>query len=115
MKVKEENFIRLKSLAQKLELPSFLGKSLLYSIAIRMKMAGTHGNHYLLKSLQALLMILPQNQAYFALYNRLKCLNLPSMFSDEIPESDQVEDEKEDMGEYLKIFDKTADILNKNP
>ena len=78
-------------------------------------MTDTEKNYYLLKSLQALLMIIPQDQAYFSLYNRLKCLNIPIIFSDEVPKSFDVDDDKEkqDIDEYLKIFDKTAEILNK--
>jgi len=57
-------------------------------------------------------MTLPQETAYFALYNRLKCLAIPSVCPIK-PEKSEILDPG--VSEYLKIFDKTAEILNKLP
>ena len=72
-------------------------------------------NFYLVKSLQALLMILPQEQAYFSLYNRLKCLNVPSAPFEKPAAAPKKEESEKEIAQWLKIFDQTADILNKLP
>ncbi len=81
-------------------------------------MLNPENNFYLVKSLQALLMILPQEQAYFSLYNRLKCLNVPSTpfeKSASLFKKEESEKEKSETSECLKIFDQIAAILNKLP
>ncbi|MDR3549202.1 MAG: hypothetical protein P4M11_13235 [Candidatus Pacebacteria bacterium] len=122
MKTIKDSLVRMKSLAQKLELPAFMCKLERFAnsgrIDIRLQMLNPETNFYLIKSLQALLMILPQEQAYFSLYNRLKCLSVPSVplgKKAETTEAEKKNADEDDMKDRLRIFDEAASVLNKLP
>ena len=74
-----------------------------------------HG-FYLIKSLQALMMILPQEQSYFSLCNRIKCLNVVSFSNDKLSMSTKHkinEKDKEIIGKCMEMFQHALEILNK--
>ena len=56
-------------------LASFISnKSLLFITVLRLQLLDTEHNHFLLKSLYGLLMLLPQSDAFTTLRNRLDCV-----------------------------------------
>lgn len=78
--------------------------------------------YYLIRSLQSLLMILPQESAYFALYNRLKCLHtqllprdrkaiLANKKNEKVSETN--EKAKKEIEECVATFENTAKILKR--
>lgn len=69
---------------------------------------------YLIKSIQSLLMILPQEQSYHSLHNRLKCLTAVSLPAKKgiIGRREKSEEEKAEIEKCLGFFDKAVGILN---
>jgi len=70
---------------------------------------------YLIKSVQALMMILPQEQSYHSLYNRVKCLNavsVPVKKSAVVGKREKNAAEKEEIERCLKIYEKAVNVLN---
>jgi hypothetical protein len=84
-------------------------------VDIRLQMLNRECGFYLIKSVQALMMILPQEQFYHSLYNRLKSLSvvsLPVKRSSIINKREKNAGERAEIEKCLEIYDKAINVLN---
>ena len=110
MKLNQEDYIQLTQMVQLIESSLFNG--------IRIKLLEPLKNILFVKTLYAILMLLPQGQAFNALANRLKSIEMVLKLDDnkeKIKENIEIEKEKKKMVEkYIRIFQERQKIKSTN-
>lgn len=112
MKLNQEDYIQLTQMVQLIESSLFNG--------IRIKLLEPMKNILFVKTLYAILMLLPQGQAFNALANRLKSIEMVLKLDDKkekISAKDNIELEKEKkkmVDKYIKIFQDRQKIKGTN-
>ena len=108
----KEKLVQLCNIVQLIESPALL--------ELRIDLLDPGKNYYLIKTLQGVLMMIPISKAFNALKTRLECVSLDPNASSAVEAYDSKEStntnqqEDKEIQEYLAIFNKAIDLVEKS-